>query len=174
MPVLLDLFITFFKIGLFSFGGGYAMLPLIQSEVVVKHGWLTAESFINIVGISQATPGPIAINSATYVGYKTAGIIGSTCATFGVVMPSVIIIFIVSRLFMKYKDGIYVQGTLKVIRLGAVGLIAAAAVLLMDDVFVNIQSVLIFAVAFIANFRFKMDPIRLVILAGVAGYLIFR
>lgn len=174
MPILLDLFITFFRIGLFSFGGGYAMLPLIQSEVVTKHGWLTAESFINIVGISQATPGPIAINSATYVGYKTAGIIGSTFATLGVVMPSVIIIYIVSRLFMKHKDGIYVQGTLKVIRLGAVGLIAAAAVLLMDDVFVNIQSILIFVVAFIANFRFKLDPIRLVILAGIAGFLIFR
>ncbi|MBP1919241.1 chromate transporter [Youngiibacter multivorans] len=173
MAILIELFITFFKIGLFSFGGGYAMLPLIQREVVTVHGWLTAESFINIVGISQATPGPIAINSATYVGYKTAGILGSTFATFGVILPSVIIIYVISRLFMRYKDGIYVQGTLKVIRLGAVGLIAAAAVLLMGDVFTGVWSVIIFLAAFIASFRFNADPILIVVLSGLAGFIIF-
>ncbi len=173
MAILIELFITFFKIGLFSFGGGYAMLPLIQREVVAVHGWLTAESFINIVGISQATPGPIAINSATYVGYKTAGILGSTFATFGVILPSIIIIYVVSRLFMRYKDGIYIQGTLKVIRLGAVGLIAAAAVLLMGDVFTGVWSVVIFLAAFIASFRFNADPILIVVLSGLAGFIIF-
>ncbi|ETA79762.1 chromate transporter [Youngiibacter fragilis] len=173
MAILIELFITFFKIGLFSFGGGYAMLPLIQREVVAVHGWLTAESFINIVGISQATPGPIAINSATYVGYKTAGILGSTFATVGVVLPSVIIIYVVSRLFMKYKDGIYIQGTLKVIRLGAVGLIAAAAVLLMGDVFTGTWSIVIFLAAFIASFRFNADPILIVVISGIAGFIIF-
>ncbi|HSP46554.1 MAG TPA: chromate transporter [Clostridiaceae bacterium] len=174
MSILIRLFTTFFKIGLFSFGGGYAMLPLIQQEVVTNNQWLTETSFINIVGISQATPGPIAINSATYVGFKTAGVIGSVCATSGVVLPSVIIIYIISRLFMRYKDGPYVSGTLKYIRLGSVGLIAAAAVLLAGDVFVNWPSIMIFVVAFILNFRFKMDPILLVILSGVAGFLIFR
>jgi chromate transporter len=173
MSILIELFITFFKIGLFSFGGGYAMLPLIQREVVAVHGWLTAESFINIVGISQATPGPIAINSATYVGYKTAGLLGSTFATFGVILPSIIIIYVVSRLFMKYKDGIYVQGTLKVIRLGAVGLIAAAAVLLMGDVFTGVWSVVIFLAAFIASLRFNADPILIVVISGIAGFVIF-
>ena len=173
MSILIELFITFFKIGLFSFGGGYAMLPLIQREVVAVHGWLTAESCINIVGISQATPGPIAINSATYVGYKTAGLLGSTFATFGVILPSIIIIYVVSRLFMKYKDGIYVQGTLKVIRLGAVGLIAAAAVLLMGDVFTGVWSVVIFLAAFIASFRFNADPILIVVISGIAGFIIF-
>lgn len=173
MAILIELFITFFKIGLFSFGGGYAMLPLIQREVVAVHGWLTAESFINIVGISQATPGPIAINSATYVGYKTAGILGSSFATIGVVLPSVIIIYVVSRLFMRYKDGIYVQGTLKVIRLGAVGLIAAAAVLLMGDVFTGAWSIVIFLAAFMASFRFSVDPILIVVISGIAGFIIF-
>lgn len=173
MAILIELFITFFKIGLFSFGGGYAMLPLIQREVVSVHGWLTPESFINIVGISQATPGPIAINSATYVGYKTAGILGSTFATIGVILPSVIIIYVISRLFMRYKDGIYVQGTLMVIRLGAVGLIAAAAVLLMGDVFTGEWSVVIFLAAFIASFRFNIDPILIVVLSGIAGFIIF-
>ena len=97
--------------------------------------WLTRESFLNIIGISQATPGPIAVNTATYVGFKTSGVIGSAFATFGVILPSVIIVYTIARLFMKYKDGIYVQSVLKFIRLGAIGLIAAAALSLMGDVF---------------------------------------
>ncbi len=173
MAVLIELFLTFFKIGLFSFGGGYAMLPMIQREVVDVHGWLTSESFLNIVGISQATPGPLAVNTATYVGFKTAGVVGSTFATLGVTMPSVIIVYIIARLFMKYKDGEYVKTVLFFIRLGAIGLIAAAALSLAGDVFVNYQSILIFLVAFILNYKVKMDPIFMIILAGVAGFLIF-
>jgi len=173
MAVLIDLFVTFFKIGLFSFGGGYAMLPMIQREVVDINGWLTRESFLNIVGISQATPGPLAINTATYVGFKTSGVIGSTFATLGVIMPSVIIVYTIARLFMKYKDGIYVKSVLTFIRLGAIGLIAAAALSLMGDVFVNVQSIIIFAVAFLLNYKFKMDPILMIVLAGFVGFLIF-
>ncbi|HCW73960.1 MAG TPA: chromate transporter [Clostridiaceae bacterium] len=173
MEVLISLFTTFFKIGLFSFGGGYAMLPMIQREVVDINGWLTRESFLNIIGISQATPGPIAINTATYVGYKTSGVVGSMFATLGVIMPSVIIVYIIARLFMRYKDGIYVQSVLKFIRLGAIGLIAAAALSLMGDVFVNIQSIVIFAAAFFASYKLKMDPILMIVLAGFIGFIIF-
>lgn len=173
MEVLINLFTTFFKIGLFSFGGGYAMLPMIQREVVDINGWLTSESFLNIIGISQATPGPIAINTATYVGYKTSGVVGSMFATLGVIMPSVIIVYIIARLFMKFKDGIYVQSVLKFIRLGAIGLIAAAALSLMGDVFVNIQSILIFAMAFFASYKLKMDPILMIVSAGLIGFIIF-
>lgn len=173
MEVLINLFTTFFKIGLFSFGGGYAMLPMIQREVVDVNGWLTSESFLNIIGISQATPGPIAINTATYVGYKTSGVVGSMFATLGVIMPSVIIVYIIARLFMRFKDGIYVQSVLKFIRLGAIGLIAAAALSLMGDVFVNIQSIVIFAAAFFASYKLKMDPILMIVLAGFIGFIIF-
>lgn len=101
--MLMRLFFTFFKIGLFSFGGGYAMLPLIKQEVVDINRWMSNESFTNIIGISQVTPGPLAINTATYVGYKTSGIIGSVYATLGVSLPSIIIIFIIAKLFMKKK-----------------------------------------------------------------------
>ncbi len=173
MTVLIDLFVTFFKIGLFSFGGGYAMLPMIQREVVDINGWLTRESFLNIIGISQATPGPIAVNTATYVGFKTAGVTGSAFATFGVILPSVIIVYIIARLFMKYKDGIYVQSVLKFIRLGAIGLIAAAALSLMGDVIVNIPSIIIFIAAFFASYKLKMDPILMIVLSGFIGFIIF-
>lgn len=172
--MLLKLFFTFFKIGLFSFGGGYAMLPLIKQEVVDINGWMTAESFANIIGISQVTPGPLAINTATYVGYKTAGIIGSTCATLGVIFPSVIIIFIISSILTKHGNNKYADGILKYIRLCAVGLIAAAAIMLKGDVTANVQSMIIFVAAFILNYKFKMDPIILAVLSGVAGFLIFR
>lgn len=172
--ILLKLFLTFFKIGLFSFGGGYAMLPLITREVVNVNHWLTNQEFINIVGISQVTPGPLAINTSTYVGYKTAGVIGSIFATVGVALPSVIIIYIIAKLFMKYRQDKYVENVLKYIRLSSIGLIASAAIMLMGDVFVNIQSIIIFVVAFILSYRFKMDPIVLAILSGITGFIIFK
>ena len=172
--MLLKLFLTFFKIGLFSFGGGYAMLPLIKQEVVDVNGWMTSESFTNIIGISQVTPGPLAVNTATYVGYKTAGILGSACATLGVIMPSVIIIFIIAQLLMKHGNNKYADGILKYIRLCAVGLIAAAAIMLKGDVTANVRSFLIFISAFILNYKFKMDPIFLVILSGITGFILFR
>ncbi|MGN0144774.1 MAG: chromate transporter [Clostridium sp.] len=171
--MFINLFLTFFKIGLFSFGGGYAMLPLIKHEVVDVNGWMTSESFTNIIGISQVTPGPVAVNTATYVGYKTSGILGSACATLGVIMPSAIIIFIISKLFMKHNDNKYVDGILKYIRLSAVGLIAAAAVMLRSDVTANVRSFLIFVTAFILNYKFKLDPILLAILSGIAGFILF-
>lgn len=171
--MLINLFLTFFKIGLFSFGGGYAMLPLIKHEVVDINGWMTSESFTNILGISQITPGPVAVNTATYVGYKTSGIVGSAFATLGVIMPSAIIIFIIAKLFMEHSDNKYALGILKYIRLSAVGLIAAAAVMLRGDVTANIRSFLIFILAFILNYKFKMDPIILAILSGIAGFILF-
>ena len=172
--MLIKLFLTFFKIGLFSFGGGYAMLPLIKQEVVDINGWMTSDSFTNIIGISQVTPGPLAINTATYVGYKTAGIIGSVCATLGVTLPSIIIIFVIARLLMKHGKNKYADSILKYIRLCAVGLIAAAAIMLKGDVTANVRSFLIFVCAFILNYKFKMDPILLAILSGVAGFVLFR
>lgn len=172
--MLIKLFLTFFKIGLFSFGGGYAMLPLIKQEVVDINGWMTSESFTNIIGISQVTPGPLAINTATYVGYKTAGIIGSVCSTLGVTLPSVIIILVIAKLLMRHGNNKYADGILKYIRLCAVGLIAAAAIMLKGDVTANVRSFFIFVCAFILNYRFKMDPIILAILSGVAGFILFR
>jgi chromate transporter len=171
--ILLDIFITFFKIGLFSFGGGYAMLPLIQQEVTTTHTWVTTTEFIDIVAISQITPGPIAINSATYIGFKTAGIIGSALATLGVVTPSIIIMIIISRFFIKFKNNKYLDYAFLGLRPATVGLIAAAAVLVSYESFIDFKSVIIFAAAFFASYKYKLDPILLTVIAGVVGYVLY-
>jgi chromate transporter len=171
--VLLKLFISFLKIGAFSFGGGYAMLPLIREEVIEIHNWLSNEEFIDILAISQITPGPIAINSATFLGHKVAGILGSVVATTAVVLPSVIIILTISHFFNKYKESVYVQWAFKGIRPVVLGLIASAAVLVAQDVFIDIKSILIaVGIFYIITFR-KVHPILAIVLAGVAGVIVY-
>ena len=136
--ILWQLFISYLKIGFFGFGGGYAMLSLIQNEVVVQHQWMTAAEFADIVAVSQITPGPIAINSATYVGYSVGvqtghtwcGILGSAIATFAVCMPSLTLMILVARFFMKLKGNRLVEGAMRGMRPVVIGMIAAAALLL--------------------------------------------
>lgn len=176
MDIYVQLFLTFFKIGLFGFGGGYAMLSMVQYEVVEAHGWLTMGEFTDIVAISQMTPGPIIINSATYIGYTATGgsIVGSLIATSAVCLPSVLIMVLISRFFMKFKDNSYVSGALQWMKPAAIGLIAAAALLLMNEHnFVDYRSVLIALATFVLAYFFKMGIIRLIILAGLTGYLVF-
>lgn len=174
MNILLTLFLIFFKIGLFSFGGGYAMLPLIMQEVVTKNHWLDAKEFADLVAISQATPGPIAINGATYVGYKMGGLAGSIMSTLGVIMPSMIIMLTITRSFIKFKDNEYVEDAFSVLRPATVGLVAAAAVLVGEGSFVDFKSILIFVGTFIASYKFDMDPILLTVIAGVLGFILYR
>ena len=140
--IFLELFITFFFIGIFGFGGGYGMLSLIQNEVVVKHQWMTASEFTDIVAISQMTPGPIGINSATYCGYtavQNAGmgdglaILGSVTATFALVLPSMILMILICRMFLKYMHTTEVQSVFRCLRPAVVGLLAAACLLLMTE-----------------------------------------
>ena len=123
--ILLELFWTFFKIGAFTFGGGYAMLPLIQAEVAA-HGWMGAEELINFVAVSESTPGPFAVNISTFVGTRLAGIPGAVCATLGVALPSFIIILIVAKCFARFKSSRIVQGCMAGLRPAVVGLIATA------------------------------------------------
>ena len=126
MAVLLfTLFITFFKIGLFTFGGGYAMLPLIQAEVA-SHGWMEQEALVNFIAVSESTPGPFAINISTYIGTTLAGIPGAVCATLGVVLPSFIIILIVAHFYEKFKESKIVKGCMSGLRPAVIGLIASA------------------------------------------------
>lgn len=172
--ILVSLFITFFKIGLFSFGGGYAMLSMIQQEVVSKNAWVSPGEFVNMVAISQATPGPIAINMATYVGFKVNSVLGSAFATLGVVMPSVIIMIIITRFFVKFKDNKYVEGAFKGLRPATVGLVAAAAILVSFGTFVDYKSVVIFLVAFLLSFKYKFDPILMIIISGIVGFLLYK
>lgn len=123
--IYLRLFYTFFTIGLFTFGGGYAMLPLIQQRVL-ENGWLTMEELTNFVAVSESTPGPFAVNISTYVGAETAGVLGSLCATLGVVLPSFLVILVVARLYVKFKESRIVSGAMYGLRAAVVGLLASA------------------------------------------------
>ncbi len=177
-----SLAIAFFKIGLFGFGGGYAMLSLIQHEVVISHQWISIEDFTNIVAISQTTPGPIAFNSATYIGYSAttdlgyshlAGILGSAICTLSVSLPSLIIMTTVYLFFKKLAHSTILKNVLQFLRPAVIGLIAAAALMLMTpDNFVDYKSWAIFAVVAAASFK-KIDPILLIVLSGIAGLLLY-
>ncbi|MDD4141746.1 MAG: chromate transporter [Bacteroidales bacterium] len=173
--IYLQLFWTYFKIGLFSFGGGYAMLPFIQDEVVNKHNWITPSDFTDIIAISQMTPGPIGINTATYIGYTVTGNVwGSIIATAAVCIPSFIIVLLVSYYYNKYKNSKLVKSVMNGLRPVIVGLIAAAAIMLINKTtFINYGSWIIFALAFILIKFTKIHPILVIILAGIAGYLFY-
>ena len=187
ITLLLQLFWTFFLIGLFGFGGGYAMLSLIQGEVVEHYHWMTMGQFTDIVAISQSTPGPIGINSATYVGYTALvnagyepcwGILGSFLATFAVVLPSFILMLMISKLLMKYRNHPIVENVFSGLRPAVVGLLLAASLLLMNsENFSSMSetpwryciSLFLFCFAFIAQKVYRLGPILIILLCGVAG-----
>lgn len=170
-----QLFLVYLKIGIFGFGGGYAMLSLIQYEVVEKHQWITSQEFTDIVAISQMTPGPIGINSATYIGYTaTNSVLGSIVATFAVCFPSFLLVLLISYFFNKFKKNRYVEAAFTGLRPMTVGLIGAASLLLMNEEnFIDWKSILIFVGAFILSWKYKTHPILIICLAGVAGILIY-
>lgn len=180
--IYLQLFWAFFLIGLFGFGGGYAILSLIEHEVMA-HGWMTPGEFTDIVAISQMTPGPIGINSATYTGFtacRTAGmseamcVLGSVVATSAIILPSLVIMLIICRIYLRLKDNRWVDGSLKTLRATVIGLIAAAALLLMTpENFIDGWSYALFALVFFGTLFLKMHPILLICLAGVMGYIIY-
>ena len=189
--IWMKLFWTFFKIGLFGFGGGYGMLSLIQNEVVEKQHWISNSEFTDIVAVSQMTPGPIGINSATYVGFKaienagmtrTQAIFGSLLASFSVMLPSFILMLLISAFFMRYKDHNSVQTVLKWLRPVVVGMLAAAVLLLLNEENLggfqrdNLQlyvSIGLFALAFVATYFWKIGPIKVILLAGLFGGIFY-
>ncbi len=189
--IYLQLFYTFFKIGLFGFGGGYGMLSLIQNEVVENHQWISVSEFTDIVAVSQMTPGPIGINSATYVGYtsvinegysQTDAVFGSLLSSFAVVLPSFILMLMISVFLMKYKNHPLVQTVLCWLRPVVVGLLAAATLLLLNvenfgrfetDKIQFMVSSALFLSAFLATYRFKMNPIPVILLAGAVGGVLY-
>uniref|UniRef100_UPI004057B4B2 chromate transporter n=1 Tax=Alistipes sp. TaxID=1872444 RepID=UPI004057B4B2 len=178
MGVLIQLFVSYLKIGFFGFGGGYAMLSLIHSEVVVRNGWLTNGEFSDIVAISQMTPGPIAINSATYVGYEVAGFWGSVVATTAVSLPALTIMILLTRFFLRLRDNRYVRGVVGGMRPVVIGMIASAALLLIfphsaeGRSFIDVWSWAIFGLTLVGSWR-KVNPILLILLAGIAGVVIY-
>lgn len=171
--ILLDIFTTFFKLGLFSIGGGFAMLSLIQREVTEVNAWVTSSEFIDIVTISEIIPGPVSINSATYIGYKMAGIAGSVVATIAVVMAPVIIMIIITRFFIKFQNNEYLGHAFLGLRPVTVGLIAAAAITIAEGSFIDFNAIVICLTAFFASYKLKIDPLRLIIVYGVIGYVLY-
>jgi len=170
--IILQLFLTFAFIGAFSFGGGYAMLPLIQEEVVYNYHWLSIQQFSDILAIAEMTPGPIAINTATYVGYKIAGVTGSTAATIGVVLPSFVIILTLAGIVLKNKDNPFFQGAFSGLRPVVVALVVGAAVLLGKEIIINYQSLLLTIGALGIITLTKMHPVLVIISFGLLGMLL--
>lgn len=179
MILLIKLFLTFLKIGAFTFGGGYAMLPLME-EAVLQNGWIAQEELTNFIAIAESTPGPVAINMATYIGMETAGWLGAFVSTIGVVLPSFVVILIVAKFYTKYKNSFIVNNCLNGLRPVVVGLIASAVVSLGAGVFfpagVNLSafnytffcSVLIFALVLYLAFK-KVSPIILILISAALG-----
>lgn len=170
---LLKLFISFLKIGAFSFGGGYAMLPLIRKEIIEVHGWLTTKEFIDILAVVEMTPGPVAINSATFLGYKVAGISGSVVATIAVVLPSIVIILIIAHFLTKVKDSPYVTWAFTGIRPVVLGLITSASITVAKAAIIDIKSLVLMIILFYLTSFKKLHPILTIIIAGIVGAFIY-
>lgn len=175
--IYLQLFLSFFKVGLFSVGGGYAAMPLIQSLVVDKYSWLTISEFTDLVTIAEMTPGPIAINGATFAGIRVAGVPGAITATLGYVLPSIIIVSLLSYIYYKFKTLSAIQSVLKSLRPAVVALIASAGLTILLNVLfgtagitlssINICAAVLFILSFVAIRKLKLSPILTMVLCGV-------
>lgn len=176
--IYLQLFFSFLQVGMFSFGGGYAAMPLIQGQVVTAHKWLSMSEFTDLITISRMTPGPIAVNSATFVGIKIAGIPGALVATFGCILPSCIIVTVIAKLYLKYRNMAMLQGVLNSLRPAVVAMIASAGISILITAFwgnaaaialagTKWSLVVIFVVCIVLLRKIKMNPIWVMVLAGV-------
>lgn len=173
MEVLIKLFLSFLKIGAFSFGGGYAMFPLIEEEIIQTHNWITYAGFTDVVAIAEITPGPIGINSATFIGYKVAGVLGSLTATFAVVIPSFLIMSLIFVFINKFKESPYVNFALLGIRPVVLGLIASAVFTTGKSSFIDIKSfILAIGVFYLVTIK-KLNPIMILIASGIMGIILY-
>lgn len=173
MQDYIDLFVSWFKMGLFTFGGGYAMLPMIQKEVIEKHGWATESEVMDYYAIGQCTPGIIAVNAATFIGYKVKGVSGGIVATLGVVSPSLIIIFLISTLITNFSELEVVQHALRGIQVAVCVLMFVAIEKLLKNGVKDLPSAIIFLVALVLSLFTNLSTVILVIMAAVAGYVLY-
>lgn len=175
MPNLVGkIFLTFLKIGAFTFGGGYAMLPFIQKEIIDINKWLTTGEFIDIIAIAEMTPGPIAVNSSTFVGYKIAGFWGSVAGTVGVILVSVMLSSIIAKYFFKFKDNRILKALFRGIRPAVIVLIGSAVISVGKVALVDVKSIIICFGIFAALLKFKLNPIIGIITSGILGVILFR
>ncbi|WP_186429115.1 chromate transporter [Clostridium sp. BSD9I1] len=173
MNIILQLFLSFLKIGAFSFGGGYAMLPLIEREIVKNHNWISYREFIDIIGISQMTPGPIAINSATFVGYKVGGVLGSTAASIGVVTTSFILVSIATHYIMKFKESRVIKSAFMGMRPALIALILSAFWSLAKTSYTDVKSAIIGILTLVMLLSKRIHPIMVIVVAGVLGVILY-
>lgn len=174
LKLIIEIFISFLKIGAFTFGGGYAMVPFFQNEIVVTKGWMVPQEFIDFLAISQITPGPVAVNAPTYVGYKLAGIWGSITGTIGVVIVSVILSGIVAKYFFKFKENRIIKSLLKGIKPAVIVLIAYSVLSVGQEAIIDIKSAIICIAFFIALIKYELNPIIGLVVSGVLGVILFR
>ena len=178
--IYLKLFISFLKIGAFSFGGGYAAMPIIQSEVVDTYKWLTVEEFTDLITISQMTPGPIAINSATFVGIRIGGVVGAAVATLGCILPSTILLIFLAWMYKKYKKLTMIQSILSVLRPAVVVMIAISGIKILESALgingfsienFKIHMLAIFIICMVLLLKYNKNPIFVMVLAGLLNLL---
>lgn len=174
ITTLLKLFSVFAKIGAFSFGGGYAMLPFIYKELVLKYGWITVKQYSDIIAISQMTPGAVAISYASFIGYKFGGIFGCIAASLGVILPSFIMIVLIASIFKRFYEKNIVKAIFNGIRPGTLGLLAAAAYTITASNVRDLRGTFIFFIALLALFIKKIDPIYVLLASGAIGVILYR
>ena len=182
--IYFQLFLSFLQIGLFSFGGGYAAMPLIQEQVTELHSWLSMSEFTDLITISQMTPGPIAVNSATFVGIKIAGVPGALLATLGCILPSCVIVTLIAKLYLKYRNMSLLQGVLNSLRPAVVAMIASAGISILITAFWGSETaislsgtdwimVALFGLAVVLIQKVQMNPILVMTLMGVAKAVLY-
>ena len=169
--MLLDLFLTFCKVGAFTLGGGYAMVPIMEKEVVDKHGWLGKEEFIDILAVAQATPGLFAMNMASHIGYKLRGVWGGIVGAMGVALPSIVAILLIAMFFQAFKGNVYVEKIFRGVRPAVVALIAAPVFTMARTARINRHNVWIPIVACVLIYLLGVSPVWIILAAGVGGFI---
>ena len=174
MKKSLELFLSIFKIGTFTFGGGYAMIPLIEEEVVVNKGWISKEEFWDILVVSQSLPGALAVNTSVFLGYKIGGFIGAMVALLDVILPSFLIILIIAVFFMKFRDNYYVNAAFKGITAAVPMLVLIGAISLSKGLEKNIRTLITIIVGIIALAFFNIHPVLVIIISGLYGVIFLK
>ncbi len=169
MKIYLDLFLSFFKIGALTFGGGYAMLPMFKKELVEKHGWCTEEDILDYYAIAQCTPGVIAVNTASFIGFRKKGVLGAICATLGVVAPSILIISVIAAFISSFADNKYVKYAFEGIRVAVCALVSVTVFGLFKKNVKDVVTALLAIIAFVTTYFFGISPIIAVLVAAAVG-----
>lgn len=174
MKKLIELFISIFKIGAFTFGGGYAMIPLIEEEVVNNKGWLSKEEFVDILIVAQSLPGALAVNTSIFLGYKISGILGAITALMAVILPSFFIILIIDIFFMQFRNNYYINAAFQGITAAVPMLVLVGAISLSKGLSKNLRTILTIIIALIALMFFNIHPVLVVVISGVYGAIFLR